>query len=393
MRFLLVTHIYPPAVDGGSKVIAKLGQFFESRHHQIAVFTSDCYSSDEFVKRGLSSNKFIANPNVLRLPVYRFLRRPIKFLRIAFGFRFLSVFEKGPIFKLIPFVKSVIHVLRFKPDYIISGPLPTTVTLYAQILKVITGAKLLINASYHFTDDDFKNQLLTGVLQSTDWIWTLTDYETERMNHDLLVPRNRLINVGNGVDVDFIKNRPQNNADSPTFNVLFIGSFASHKGIETLIDAFCLIKNKNKTLTLAGQPTLYSPKIELKIKNLSKELRSKIRISYSFESSKLKSIIDKSSVLVLPSEQESFGLVIIEAWARGVPVIGADIPSSLELINKSKGGLIFKTNSPESLKDQLNYMQTHSKEARLMAMSGYSYVKNHYTWDKIGEAIWRRISS
>lgn len=48
-NILLVTHIYPPATDGGSKVIAKIGDHLQSHGHQTMVLTSNCSSTDDFI--------------------------------------------------------------------------------------------------------------------------------------------------------------------------------------------------------------------------------------------------------------------------------------------------------------------------------------------------------
>ena len=50
MKILLLSHVFPPAIDGGSKVIYKIGQYFESQHHQTLYLSSNCSSTDDFVK-------------------------------------------------------------------------------------------------------------------------------------------------------------------------------------------------------------------------------------------------------------------------------------------------------------------------------------------------------
>ncbi|MFZ2153269.1 MAG: glycosyltransferase family 4 protein [Microgenomates group bacterium] len=366
-HILLVTHTYPPAIDGGSQVIYKIGQYLKSQGHQIMVLSSNATSTDDFTHSYKPVNSY--------LPVYTAFHRPLKL--------FSKVLSKGPIFKFIPFIKFLVSCIQFHPDYIISGPLPTTSVLYASFIKKITGARLIINASFHHTDPEFSQPLLIKALNSSDFIWTLTNFETNYFHQHFNIPQSKLINLGNGVDKGFIKTKIKNKKSN---KIIFIGSMAAHKGIFTLIDAFseiCHLRS-DYSLTLAGQKTLYSPIIENKINSLPESIKSRIKIIYNFKSEELTKLIDRSTVLVSPSTQESFGLVLLEAMARGVPVIGADIPASIELITKSQAGLIFQQNNAFDLAQKISQIRSNQ--------NGITFALNH-TWDKIGESLWQKISS
>ena len=156
-RFLLITHIYPPAVDGGSRAIAKMGDYLHRQGHQILVLSSNCTSSDDFVKK---SHPTVKHPSsILSLPVLTFLHRPFKFLG-----RFFPLFEtlaKGPIFSSLPLFK----LISFHPDYILAGPMPTTILFYARFIQLITKSKLIICPCFHPNDPDFQNPSLISVLK------------------------------------------------------------------------------------------------------------------------------------------------------------------------------------------------------------------------------------
>ena len=159
-RFLLITHIYPPAVDGGSKIIAKTGEYLKLQEHQVLVLTSNCYTSDNFSK--FYKTNLHSTPDIIRLPVLTILHRPLKL--ISKLFRNFSVFSKGPIFTYLPIKK----ILSFHPDFILAGPLPTTTILYANCLKTLTGAKLVSLSCYHPNDPDFQNILLKKALSRSN---------------------------------------------------------------------------------------------------------------------------------------------------------------------------------------------------------------------------------
>ena len=87
-------------------------------------------------------------------------------------------------------------------------------------------------------------------------------------------------------------------------------------------------------------------------------------------------------IFCMPSIAESFGIVFIEAWAMGKPVIGGDIPTLRELIGE--GGLVTSQN-PEEIADKILFLLRH-KEIRLkMGIRGKKKAKEKYTWEKITE--------
>lgn len=82
---------------------------------------------------------------------------------------------------------------------------------------------------------------------------------------------------------------------------------------------------------------------------------------------------------VFPSTSETFGLVISEAMASGIPVIAAKSEPTIEQITDMETGLIYESGNTESLMEAINYidnpllMQKLSLKGRSEAMK--------YTWD------------
>lgn len=361
MKILLVTHIYPPAIDGGSKVIYQLGQYLQSKGHIIKVLSSNCYSTDDFTHPTTHHT-----PN--GLPVITIFHKFFKHLP------FLTSFAKGPLFN--PF--SLIEYIKYKPNLIIAGPLPTMMVLYAQLIKFFVStiyhlrSKILINASFHPTDSAFHSPLLINALKSADYLWTLTDYETNYFHQNFGIPISKMINVGNGIDKDYLTSAPSHQRSS---YLIFVGSLAAHKGIDTLL------KLKQK-IYLCGRHTLYSKNIKFPKNIIVKNNLSDIQI---------KKLILQSSILILPSAQESFGLVLLEAWACHKPVITSDIPQLSELVKKSGGGLTFKLNDSVDLNNKINLILNSKNLSSKLSKNGFRFASSH-TWDKIGKSICQKIA-
>jgi glycosyltransferase involved in cell wall biosynthesis len=398
MNILLLTHIFPPAIDGGSRVIYKLGKYL-AKDTKVFCITSNCFSTDDFVNPDSKSitQKIDLNIETYRLPVYKLLRKPLKFINLfipknTYLHGFLEVFQKGPIFKVFPLIKTLNYFKNHKPDLIIAGPLPTTISIYAKFLSRIYHCKLLINPCFHETDPDFFKKPLIDSIKTADYLWTLTQHETDYFQSNFNIDSQKIILAGNGVDNESIIETNQIKFPKNQ-RLLFIGSFAFHKKIDVLLEAFsCILKkHPDLKLILAGQKTLYFPKIEKLIEKLC--LSEHIDFKFNFSQSELSELIDNSTMLVLPSIQESFGLVLIEAWSRGKPVITSDIPTLKELISNTDGGLTFKKDDPNDLCLKIENLLNDSEKCNELGQNGFKYVKNNYTWSKVSQKIWQKISS
>ncbi len=420
-KILLISHIFPPAIDGGSRVIYKLSQQFEARGHDTLYLSSNCSSTDDFSKKHhfYSKDLTLQRSNVLKIPVYTFLRRPLKFINLfipkkTYLHQLLKVFQKGPLFKFFPFVKATRKIIKFNPDIIVAGPLPTAIVLYAHFFKFLTNAlthqrsKVLINSSFHPTDQDFHQRPLIRSLQSADYLWALTKFESDYFVNNFNINRDKIILAGNGVDSDFLISNASThqNSNALTFqhsnvlNILFIGTLSAHKRVDLLINSFSLLlkskaltlqRSKALKLTIAGQKTLFYPKIKNICDLLEPKIKSQIKFVFSFPQKKLTKLIDNCTFLVLPSIQESFGLVLIEAWARGKPVIVSDIPSLSELVNQSHGGLIFEQDNQKDLQTKIAKLIKSPKLCSQYGQNGLKYVKTNYTWKKVSQKISQKL--
>lgn len=75
-------------------------------------------------------------------------------------------------------------------------------------------------------------------------------------------------------------------------------------------------------------------------------------------------------VIVLASERETFGLVLVEAMRSGVAVIGTNAGGVPEIIEHGESGLLFDPGSALSLADNLQYLAEHPEERRQLAAAG-----------------------
>jgi phosphatidylinositol alpha-mannosyltransferase len=87
---------------------------------------------------------------------------------------------------------------------------------------------------------------------------------------------------------------------------------------------------------------------------------------------------------VIPSRLESFGIIVLEAMAAGIPVVASDIESFREIISDRESGMLFKTADPDALAETvLTLLRNDTLRNRL----SYNAMKtaSNYSWDSIAE--------
>jgi glycosyltransferase involved in cell wall biosynthesis len=142
---------------------------------------------------------------------------------------------------------------------------------------------------------------------------------------------------------------------------LFIGFLHYHKGVLTVIEAFLTGNFKNSKLIVVGDG---------KLKNYVKNAEKSGKVKYvGFAKGEDKeSLLLNSHVLVFPSEwYECSPMVIQEAYAYGLPVIGTDIGSIPEHIYIGKTGYTFKY---KDVNDLQNYIRIFDENpSKIVEMS------------------------
>jgi len=94
-------------------------------------------------------------------------------------------------------------------------------------------------------------------------------------------------------------------------------------------------------------------------------------------------------VLVLPSEAEGFGLVLIEAMAAGVPVVATDVPGVRDVVAAGRTGLLVPVGHPDALRRAIRRAADPAWRARVMP-AARADVERRFAWPAV-LAAYRRV--
>jgi len=99
----------------------------------------------------------------------------------------------------------------------------------------------------------------------------------------------------------------------------------------------------------------------------------------------LPSLYQACDVVTMPSlVPESFGLVVIEALACGVPVIASDGPGVRSLLQHGSNGLLVEPGNVAMLAEAIRYLLQDDAARRRMGQLGRAKIKERYDWAQIG---------
>jgi glycosyltransferase involved in cell wall biosynthesis len=94
----------------------------------------------------------------------------------------------------------------------------------------------------------------------------------------------------------------------------------------------------------------------------------------------------------MPSRTDSFGIVFLEAWANGVPVVAAAAGGVPEVVAHGQTGLLVPFGDRDRLTAALNDLLTDRVRARTMGEAGRSLVYQGFTWDDRFATLLERTS-
>lgn len=154
--------------------------------------------------------------------------------------------------------------------------------------------------------------------------------------------------------IDFSEIAGQSTLENKT--VIAIGRYTHQKGFDRLLKAWSIVSKKHPDWTL----TIYGGGDKTDYQKLVDELNLKKTCHLNENTPKISHKLKESSIFVLSSRYEGFGLVLVEAMASGVPPVAFDCPCGpKDIITPMKDGILVENGHISHLADGINYLIEH----------------------------------
>ncbi len=395
MRLLHVTHQYRPAVGGAEQHIVNLSEEMARRGHDVTVFTSR--SRDYRTWR----NELPPSERLDGVRVHRFWsfgRGKWAWRMLDYGYRYYAR----------------TRARRYEP-WIFLGSGPVCPGLFWAVLRQANNYDLVHINNLHYTHAalTFKAArwrelpvVLTPhvhveqpVTYDVGYMWAMlrgsdhvvADTRAERQFLlDAGLPRQRVTTAGVGLRLDEFPVldpeacRRELNLPADAFVLLFLGRKTEYKGLDLVLEAFAGLRSRHPHLYLLaiGADTDHSRELWARHGHLAG-----VRNLGGVPDETRLAALNACDCLVMPSKAEAFGIVYLEAWVVGKPVIGARTRAVSSLIDDGQDGYLVSPGSAGELADRIAHLVENPILTQEMGQRGRSKVTRRYTVARIGDVV------
>lgn len=217
------------------------------------------------------------------------------------------------------------------------------------------------------------------VYENLDKIFTMSQYLKNSFINDFDVAIEKVKVIGAGINFDPVPEEKNKNYEKK--NILFIGVDFYRKGGDNLLHAFRIVKQRypEAELHIVGPheiliPSEYSQGVINHGFLSKKDPIQKIRFQ---------KILDDSSIFVLPSLYEPFGIAPLEAMANEIPCILTNAWAFPEMVRPNVNGELVKCGDVDELAEKISALLADPDKLRLMGKAGRDLVLREFTWERV----------
>jgi colanic acid/amylovoran biosynthesis glycosyltransferase len=97
--------------------------------------------------------------------------------------------------------------------------------------------------------------------------------------------------------------------------------------------------------------------------------------------------LQRSDIFLLPSVRESFGTVLLEAQAVGLPIVATNVGGVHEAIVAGQSGFLVESCDPNALASRLTYLVEHQGTWAQMCQAGRKHVAEHFDIELLNDRL------
>lgn len=357
MKILILTHLYPDSSNGWRGSFIREQALSLSLEHEVAVV----FFKVDYTRFSLYRTYFLKKNNSGNLNEYELIIP--KWFPIINQVRYFSTTYR--------FIKKDI-LKSFFPD-IIHCHLSYPAGFFGTLLQKLLGIPCVVTEhswlKKHFRSRIHKLCAMYSLRNSAGYITV-----SEALKNDLLQYHQREIRVIPNV-INVQKFRITNKSSEKAFNIGILGGMGNYrKGLDILIESVSLLKEREIILHIGGSGALLDKFIK---QSMDAGIYAKCRFYGEISNDRLQEFYDRLDAFVLASRDETFGVVIVEAMACGLPVIATDCGGPSEIITTDTGILVEKEKA-EKLAEAIiilseNLHQYDRDKIRNYALENFGY--------------------
>lgn len=362
-----------PTVGGSGVVATELGKALAEKGHQVHFITS----SIPFRLDGCKANIFYHEVEVNQYSVFRYPPYDI-----ALASKMAEIAKRESL--------DILHVHYAIPH-----------AISAFLAKEMVGEHLKVVTTLHGTDitvlgyDPSLSDMIRFGIERSDLV-TAVSNDLVRQTMELLDTSKPIETVYN-----FVDHRTYFPRDAEALKedygikkgqkvLVHVSNFRKVKRVPDVVQAFYEIqKEVDAVLLLIGE----GPELPI-VQNLIRKLGIEQKIRFLGNQKRVADLLSMSDLKLLLSEKESFGLVLLEAMACGVPAIGTDIGGIPEVIDHGENGFICPLGDIEAIAKAAIEILTDVELQQKFSENAILKVNNDFHQEKVVsqyEAVYKKV--
>ncbi|MFZ5918895.1 MAG: glycosyltransferase [Chloroflexota bacterium] len=220
------------------------------------------------------------------------------------------------------------------------------------------------------------------VLRHSDIVRVISSFTLAQVRR--IVPEKPTVLFPTFTDIELFLETSGDAEEAQGKMVLFVGTLVYLKGVHRLLEAMAIVRKRHPeaSLVIVGRGD-YRETLERRAASLG--LTAAVTFAGTMPQNRLRAIMRRCSMLVLPSLSEGLGRVLIEAMACGRPVIGTRVGGIPDLIQEGVNGHLVPPDEAEPLAAKIGDLLAHPEIATEMGGRGRAFVAETFSTAKYME--------
>lgn len=383
MKVLYSSTLYPPAIGGAQLHLHCLTRLVQAAGHEVHVATHTSRYRTDWLRMTTVLPEPKRQYTYEDISVSQLGYSPATRLRLApWALAYYGALSPA-VHRIAASIEPQLDQLPINPDLVhVSRNGREFLTQACMNYARRRGIPLVLTPNHHPRWRGRLYKEYDRLYREADAVVALTEAEKALMVEEKAIDPDKVFITGIGpiLSDDFSAEefRTRHKLDGPV--VLYLGQQLKYKGVGALLQAApaVLARHPDARFVFIGPPSKFASDLFAQVDD------PRILNLGAVDGRTKASALAACDLLCLPSCQESFGGVFVEAWAHRKPVIGGRIPAIASLIDEGRDGLL-ASQSPEELADAVDWLLSNPGEREAMGQRGWEKYRSSYTWPRIME--------
>ncbi len=214
----------------------------------------------------------------------------------------------------------------------------------------------------------------------SDYVIVASEFIKKKVISKMNVSETKILKISNFI---LLKEFPLN-ATKKQNKVLFVGRMVKHKGIDFLIKLIQENNFENWVFEFVCPKPFSSEEKSyyVKLKSLSNSKKAKVILKQNLSRKELIQEMGVSSILVLPSSQEAFGMVLIEAMSCFTPCIAFSVGGTTEIIDDKLNGFLVEEKDYGLFEQKLRELMQDEKKRISFGLNAREKIERNFSFNK-----------